>query len=316
MDPEIAAVLAPHMDHFGRAITAETFIPLLRLPNPFSPELTDEDLRRDGAFTVSERTIPGPAGSPDVDLLICTPAGAPFMTSAIYFSHGGGMVAGTIRSGLSQVLDWAQDLRSVVISVGYRLAPETPHPGPAEDCYAGLVWIAEHAAELGIDPSRIVVAGDSAGGGLSAAISLMSRDRGGPEPVGQMLISPMLDDRLDSVSSHQIGPTVWSRPANTIAWTALLGGARGGPDVSPYAAPARASDLTGLPPAYLDVGTSDIFRDETVSYASRLWEVGVQAELHAWPGGAHGFDVYASHAQLSQDARAARIRWLRRLLAP
>lgn len=317
LDPEVAAVLAPYMEHFAQPLGPEQLISILRMPSPFAPALSNDDLRRDGAFIVEERLVPGPAGAPEISLLICTPDTARTPMPILYFIHGGGMVAGSNRSGLAQVIDWAQELEAVVVSVQYRLAPETPHPGPVEDCYAGLLWIAEHAEELGVDPTRIVVAGDSAGGGLSAAISLMARDRGGPALTGQMLLCPMLDDRATTVSAHQIcAPTVWPPKANEIGWTSLLGSAYGGPDVSPYAAPARATDLSGLPPAFLDVGSVEIFRDETVAYACRLWQFGGQAELHVWPGGAHGFDVYASHAQVSQDARAARIQWLRRLLAP
>ncbi|MGW7794313.1 alpha/beta hydrolase fold domain-containing protein, partial [Streptomyces tricolor] len=182
--------------------------------------------------------------------------------------------------------------------------------------YAGLLWTAEHAREIGGDPDRIVVAGASAGGGLTAALTLLARDRRGPRPLGQLLMGPMLDDRNDTVSSRQMaGLGVWDRSANETAWTALLGDRRGGPGVSPYAAPARAADLCGLPPAFLDVGSAETFRDEVVGYASRIWQAGGVAELHVWPGGCHGFDALAPEAALSRTARAARVAWLRRLLA-
>jgi acetyl esterase/lipase len=178
-----------------------------------------------------------------------------------------------------------------------------------------LVWTAEHAAELGIAPGRIVVAGASAGGGLAAALALLARDRGGPALAGQVLMCPMLDDRNDTPSSRQMaGLGVWDRSSNKTGWTALLGEGRGGPDVSPYAAPARADDLSGLPPAFIDVGSAETFRDEDVTYATRLWQAGGRAELHVWPGGFHGFDLLAPQAAISQEARAARLRWLRRLL--
>jgi acetyl esterase/lipase len=226
------------------------------------------------------------------------------------------MILGDNRTGVVEMLDWAQEFQMVVVSVGYRLAPETPHPGPVEDCYAGLVWTAEHADELGIDPNRIIVAGGSAGGGLTAALALMARDRGGPALLGQMLICPMLDDRNDTPSARQMaGLGVWDRISNETGWTALLGAARGEPDVSPYAAPAREKDLSGLPPAFIDVGSAETFRDEDITYASRIWQAGGVAELHVWPGGFHGFDGLAPQAALSQEARAARVRWLRRLLA-
>ncbi|MYX20473.1 alpha/beta hydrolase fold domain-containing protein, partial [Streptomyces sp. SID8380] len=155
----------------------------------------------------------------------------------------------------------------------------------------------------------------SAGGGLAAGVALAARDRGGPALLGQLLMCPMLDDRNDTPSAVQMAGTgLWDREANHMGWTALLGERRGGPDVSPYAAPARAVDLAGLPPAFVDVGSAETFRDEDVAYASRLWACGVQTELHVWPGGFHGFDGIAPQAALSQTARTTRTEWLRRLL--
>jgi acetyl esterase/lipase len=203
----------------------------------------------------------------------------------------------------------------VVVSVEYRLAPETPHPGPINDCYAGLAWTAEHAAELGYEPGRLIVAGASAGGGLAAALALMARDKGGPALAGQMLICPMLDDRNDTFSARQMaGLGVWDAAANHTGWTALLGAARGGPDVSPYAAPARETDLSGLPPTFIDVGSAETFRDEDVAYAAGIWQAGGHAELHVWPGCFHGFDGMVPQAAISQEAKAARVRWLHRVL--
>lgn len=223
------------------------------------------------------------------------------------------MVSGTHRLGIR--LDWAEELGLVVVSVEYRLAPEHPHPAPVEDCYAGLVWTAEHAKEIGGDPDRIILAGGSAGGGLTAAVALLVRDREGPRAIGQLLMCPMLDDRNDTPSAHQMaGLGVWDRTSNETGWSALLGAARGTADVSPYAAPARADDLSGLPPAFIDVGSAETFRDEDVTYASSIWQAGGIAELHVWPGGFHGFDGLVPEAALSADARAARLRWLRRLL--
>jgi acetyl esterase/lipase len=275
----------------------------------------NEELARGGAFTVEERTVPGPVGAPDISLLICRPTAATTPTPAIYHIHGGGMVVGDNRTGVLWMIDLAQELHAAVVSVEYRLAPETPHPGPVEDCYAGLVWCAAHAQELGIDPQRIVLVGGSAGGGLAAAVALIARDRGGPTACGQMLICPMLDDRNDTPSAVQMaGRGVWDRTSNQTGWNALLGDARGTDAVSPYAAPARATDLSGLPPAFIDVGSAETFRDEDVSYASRIWQAGGVAELHVWPGGFHGFAGMAPHAAVSKAAAAAPLQWLRRLL--
>jgi acetyl esterase/lipase len=311
----LAAALAPLADFVSPAMTPE-MIPALREFQP-APPLTDEEISQGGAFTVEERQVPGPAGGPPVSLLIVRPTNVPKPTAALYHIHGGGMVIGHNRDQLVDPLAWAQHLGLAVVSVEYRLAPETPHPGPVEDCYAGLVWTAEHADDLGIDPSRIIVSGPSAGGGLAAAVALLCRDRRGPALAGQMLIQPMLDDRNDTPSCKQMaGVGIWDRTANQTGWRALLGEACGGPDVSPYAAPARASDLADLPPAFIDVSSAETFRDEDVTYASRIWQAGGRAELHVWPGGFHGFDTFAPQAQLSRTAKAARLHWLERLLAP
>ncbi|WP_432543480.1 alpha/beta hydrolase [Kineococcus sp. SYSU DK002] len=315
-DPE----LVPVLDVLTSARPPDAYRPdtiaEMRRPVPGVPAPTDDALSRDGAYRVEERTVPGPDGAPDVPLLLCLPrrAGAP--VPALYFIHGGGMIVGDNRFGLPEVLDLAAPLGMAVVSVEYRLAPETPHPGPVEDSYAGLRWLSEHAGELGVDPGRVVVAGMSAGGGLAAGVALLARDRGGPAIAGQMLLSPMLDDRGDSPSAHQMrGLGVWDSRSNRTGWDALLGeGVRGGPDVPAYAAPARAADLSGLPPTFVDVGSAETFRDEDVAFAGRLWQAGGRGELHVWPGGFHGFDVVAPAAALSKDAIAARAAWLRRLL--
>jgi acetyl esterase/lipase len=313
-DPELAAALAVMGEYLPPTVTAD-LIPALR-QGYLAAVAPDEALSRGGAFEVSERLVPGPDGAPDVSLLICLPTGATAPTAAIYHIHGGGMIMGSNRLGAPEFLEWAQELGAAVISVEYRLAPETPHPGPVEDCYAGLAWVAGHAGGLGIDQDRIVVAGGSAGGGLAAAVALLARDRGGPALFAQMLMCPMLDDRNDTPSARQMaGLGIWDRASNDTGWTALLGAARGGPDVSPYGAPARATDLSGLPPAFIDVGSAETFRDEAVAYAGRIWQAGGVAELHVWPGGFHGFTGLAPQATVSREATAAQRSWLRRVLA-
>jgi acetyl esterase/lipase len=275
-----------------------------------------EELGRDGRFDVTERAVPGLDGAPDVPLLICTPVGATGSRPAIYHTHGGGMFSGHHRAGLDWLLEEAEALGATLISVGYRLAPEHPHPAPIDDVYAGLLWTAEHAQELGVDPARIVVAGTSAGGGLTAALTLTVRDKGGPRPLGQLLMCPMLDDRNDSASLRQMdGCDLWDRSWNGYGWTALLGADQGGPDVPQYAAPARAADLSGLPPAFIDVGSAECLLDEDVAYAARIWQAGGEAELHVWAGGYHAFDSVAPDARISRAARQARHSWLERLLA-
>ncbi|MFE7572726.1 alpha/beta hydrolase [Streptomyces sp. NPDC057539] len=313
-DPELAAALGVIGERISALVSLDD-IPALR-ESRIVVGPSDEELRQDGAFEIEERTVPGPPGEPEISLLIGRPAGAGPALPALYSIHGGGMILGDNRAGFDSLLGWARELNLVVVSVEYRLAPEHPHPAPVEDSYAGLVWTAAHAGELGIDPGRIIVAGGSAGGGLAAAVALLARDRGGPALAGQMLMCPMLDDRNDTPSSLQMaGLGLWDRAANHTGWTALLGDRRGGPDVSPYAAPARAADLSGLPPAFIDVGSAETFRDEDVTYATRLWQAGGQAELHVWPGGFHGFEGLAPQAAISQDARNAQLKWLRRVLA-
>jgi acetyl esterase/lipase len=314
-DPELAAALDLIKDVVSPGLSPDEIEAVRQ--GPGIQMLADLDLTMDGFFEVEDRTVPGPEDAPDLSLLICRPA-APAIAGplpVLYHVHGGGMIIGNNRVGVDGPLSWAKKLGAVVVSVEYRLAPENPYPAPIEDVYAGLLWTADHAVEIGGDPERIVIAGSSAGGGLSAALALLTRDRKGPRPIGQMLLCPMLDDRNDTPSSHQMaGLGVWDRTANETGWTALLGELRGGPDVPAYAAPARAEDLSGLPPAFLDVGSAETFRDEVVAYASRLWQAGGVAELHVWPGGFHGFDGFAPQAALSQTAQAAQLNWLRRLL--
>jgi len=312
-DPELAAALAVIAEHVPSTITLE-WARQMRAQG-VGVKLTAEQLGRDGFFAVEERAVPGPPGDPDVSLLICRPVDVPGLRPVIYHVHGGGMIIGDNRTGITAALDWAQELEAVVVSVEYRLAPEYPHPAPIEDVYAGYVWTAEHAEEFGGDPERIVISGGSAGGGLTAALALLARDRKARQPLGQMLLFPMLDDQNDTPSAFQMaGIGVWDQASNEVGWTALLGEDRGTDKVSEYAAPARAEDLSGLPPALIDVGSAETFRDEAVAYASRIWQAGGVAELHVWPGGYHGFEGFAPQAAVSQAASGARLPWLRRLL--
>jgi len=261
-----------------------------------------------------ELTVPGPDGAPDITLSVVRRPGAEGSTPCVYHIHGGGMVLGNRHTGAEVFPEWIDTFGVTVVSVEYRLAPEHPHPAPVSDCYAGLRWVADHAADLGIDPARILITGGSAGGGLAAATTLMARDLGGPALIGQLLLCPMLDDRDATVSTRQFeGIGLWDRRDNVTGWTALLGDARGTADVSPYGAPARASDLGGLPPTFLDCGSAEVFRDETVEYASRIWAAGGQAELHIWAGGFHGFGR-AAHTNVARAAKAAIDSWLARVL--
>ncbi len=228
----------------------------------------------------------------------------------VVYLHGGGMIMGSVEL-YDPVLRFLASRSGVaLLSVDYRVAPEFPHPTPVEDCYAALRWAAEHAVELGYDPARIAVAGDSAGGGLAAATALVARDCGGPALAGQILVYPMLDDRNVVAPANASPVQMWSYDDNVTGWNALLGEAAGTDDVSPYAAPARADDLAGLPRTYLVVGDMDIFRDEDIAYAGRLSNSGVPVEFHLVPGAPHGFDFLAPASAISQRAYADEVRAL------
>lgn len=266
---------------------------------------------------VEDRRIPGPDGAPDIMVTIVRPTGGTTGAPAVYGIHGGGMILGHRSGAASDLIELAAEHGVVGVTVEYRLAPEHPHPAPVEDCYAGLAWMAGNADELGIDPGRILVTGGSAGGGLAAGLALLARDRGFPDLAAQMLICPMIDDRNDTISSqqfHEVG--VWPGSFNETGWDALLGpDQRGTPEISGYAAPARMDDLSGLPPAFVEVGAAEVFRDESVDYATRIWQAGGQAELHVWAGAFHGFSGIVPDAQVSQSTLASRRNWIRRVLA-
>ena len=260
---------------------------------------------------VSEHRTPGPAG--DVRVMLVRPAHATTAVPVLLHLHGGGLVVGDVGDNVDAALDVAPGW--AVASVEYRLAPEHAYPAAIDDACAALAWLAAEASSLGLDPDRVVVTGVSAGGGLAAALALLSRDRGGPTLLGQLLIYPMLDDRNDSASGHQMaGVGSWDRTANATGWGAYLGAAAGGPDTPGYASPSRAASLHGLPPTFVDVGSAETFRDECIDYAARIWAEGGDAELHVWPGAVHGFDGLAPTARLSVAARRARSSWLERLL--
>jgi len=285
-------------DIVERRVTVSALLAEIELPP--NPRVTSED-----------RSVPGPPGAPDVTVRSYRPVNADGPLPGIYFIHGGGMVLGDIAGEDAMATLLCDAVRAVVVSVEYRLAPEHPHPAAVEDCYAGLVWTAAKAAELGIDPDRLAIYGGSAGGGLALGTALLARNRGGPALCFQMPIYPMIDDRTDTPSSHEITDIgIWDRAANIEAWAWYLGGA----PADQYAAPARAEDLAGLPPTFIDVGTLDLFRDEDIAFAQRLMASGVPTELHVHPGSYHASEVFAPEAALSQRIVGTRIDALRRAL--
>jgi acetyl esterase len=261
-------------------------------------------------LTVTDRTVPGPEGAPDVAVRCYAPADHASPLPGLLYIHSGGFVVGSVDNEDARARELAAVAAAVVVSVEYRLAPEHPFPAGLHDCYAALTYLAKNAAELGVDPAHIGVAGASAGGGLAAATALMARDQGGPELCMQYLGIPELDDRLETESMRAYTDTpVWNRPNAALSWQYYLGGQQ----PSHYAAPARAGHLAGLPPAYVDVCEFDPLRDEGINYALRLVQAGVHAELHLYPGTFHGSSLIAGAAvaqRMSKDATEA----IRRLL--
>ncbi|KAL1894185.1 hypothetical protein Sste5346_005971 [Sporothrix stenoceras] len=239
-------------------------------------------------------------------------------SAAVYFIHGGGMVAGTRFSDISALFGWIKACNIVMVSVEYRLAPEHPYPAALEDCYAGLQWLFASTSELHIDPRRIILAGASAGGGLAAGVALLSRDRGGPRVMAQCLMYPMLDHTTSSASSKQyMTEGLWTGASNIAAWDMYLAGVKEGDherETLVYAVPGRAADVSGLAQTFIDVGSAEPFRDEDINFAQKLSEQGVPVELHVWPGAWHGFDQLVPTAQVSQDCAQARLAWLKRVL--
>jgi acetyl esterase/lipase len=310
LDPEVAVPLDGLLaalpggfnavpDIVRRRATVEAMLSAIEVPD--NPNVTRED-----------RTVPGPLGEPDISVRIYRPRSATGTLPGIYFIHGGGMVLGNVAGEDPVATRLCDEVGAVVVSVEYRLAPEHPHPAPVEDCYAGLLWTAGNAAELGIDPDRLAIYGGSAGGGLAIATAMIARDRGGPALRFMMPIYPMVDDRNETESSQEITDIgIWDRAANIEAWAWYLGGK----EADQYAAPARADDLAGLPPAFIDVGTVDMFRDEDIAFAQRLMAAGVPTELHVHPGSYHAAETFAPDAALSRRTWSLRTDALRRALA-
>jgi len=264
------------------------------------------------------RLIKGRGGAPDVPVFVINGGARGTARPAILQIHGGGYVTGRAEDAIVANQAMARELDCVIVSVDYRLAPETPFPGSLEDNYAALKWLHDQAATLGADPARIAVMGESAGGGHAAMLAIAARDRGEVPLAGQVLIYPMLDDRTGStraVPAH-IGHYVWTPESNRFGWTALLGRPAGSARVPYGAVPARVADLAGLPPAFIGVGSIDLFVQEDVEYANRLIGAGVPTELYVVPGGYHGFDFICADAPLARQFRAAWLAMLRRVFQP
>lgn len=296
--PAIDSALAPIVDSV--LLPEELDIKFMR---GFDLSVTlDMILESHPHLTHAQHAVPGSAGH-TIPLSVFMPATAQGPLPLLFFVHGGGMISGDRFSTIPSLVDLVQDVPCAIASVEYRLAPETPAPGGAEDCYNSIVWMSTHAADLGIDAARIIVCGSSGGAPLAAAACLMARDRSNPAvPIkAQMLLSPMLDDRCNSV--------------NRAAWNHALAGQRDTEHVSHYQAPSRATDLSSLPQAYIDAAECEVFRDPAIMYAMNMWRSGSSCELHVWPGGIHLFDAIDNpEVPVVGAAIAAKRAWLKRMM--
>jgi acetyl esterase len=281
-----------------RAARLYASLPAARVPNGMT--VTDVPVTSgDGSVITVRVYVPSEARSP-----------AP----AVLNLHGGGLVMLSVDADDRRCIAVAEQNKAIVVSVDYRLAPECPFPAPLDDCWAALLWLDDHAEELGVDHGRVAVMGSSAGGGLAAALTMMSRDRSGPALCYQHLVYPMLDDRAITRSSGMLTDArAWNREANAIAWSAYRGGCRD--DVPALAAPARAENLSGLPPCYICVGDLDLFLDEDVAYARALMAADVPVELHVYPGAFHGSPGIVPLADLSRRWAADEMASMARHLA-
>lgn len=285
-DLQIARVIPPIP--FGPRSTA---LMRARVPKPKRPP---EDL------FINDLSVPGQDGAL-IPLRLYRPRSIRDLAPVLLWIHGGGMISGHPLMDERTSIDFARTLGITVAAVDYRLAPDHPAPTQLEDCYSTLLWLQDNAEQLGIDVNRMAIGGASAGGGLTAGIALMAHDRGDVTPMFQLLVYPMIDDRTVNRADHHVpGVRMWSKSSNRYGWTSYLGRAPGGADVSPYAAPARRIDLSGLPPAWVGVGTFDLFHDEDVEYARRLREAGVPCSLDIIEGAFHGFDAILPRKPVSR----------------
>ena len=264
----------------------------------------------DKNVTMENRLIPGPAGEQKIRIYQAKESKKP--APAVVYIHGGGMILGGIEVEAATTQMLCAETGATVISVDYRKAPEFPYPCGPDDCYSAAKWVFDNASELGIDVKNIGIYGSSAGGGLALAVVLMARDRKTMNFKYMLPIYPMIDDRNETSSTHEVTEIgMWDRSGNSEAWTWYLGGK----PADSYAAPARAADLTGLPPAFIDVGALDAFRDEDADFALRLLKSGVACEFRVYPGAYHGSEIFAPEADLSKRIVASRIDALKRFIA-
>jgi len=272
----------------------------------FAAAAVDRSGRRSWTWTASRQSC----GEPHGGRASCLRSSA--RPAALLWIHGGGFVIGRAAQNDRFCGAAARDLGIVVVSVEYRKAPEHRFPAGLDDCHAGWTWMQQQAAALGIDPARVAVGGESAGGGLAASLVQRLHDAGGTQPAAQWLFCPMLDDRTAARRElDDVGHFVWTNRLNRSGWRAYLGAEPGAATVPPYAVAARRDDLSGLPPAWIGVGDIDLFADEDRAYAERLRAVGVAATLDVVPGAPHGFEIWAPDSTLAREHVARAQAWLR-----
>jgi acetyl esterase/lipase len=310
LDPELAALIAAREPLPPAPAARDDMIAAIRQRQP-----TAADVLAGSSVRHTEMTVPRRGGDGEILISVFRPQTDPAQVQpGFLFVHGGGMVGGNRFLDVEIALEWVETFDVTVITPEYRLAPEHPFPAAMNDVYDVLSWMSSRAPTLGIGPDGLFLAGTSAGGGIAAQVGLLARDLGAPRLLAQVLVCPMLDHRNRTTSSRQITQNgFWNRASNALGWSALLEGSD--PNAIPkYASPAVENDLSRLPPTYLDAGSVELFRDEVVDYASRIWAAGGEAELHVWAGGYHAFDILAPQTALSKAARAVRTGWIGRQL--
>lgn len=311
VDPELRAPLEELREMFpGGLYAIEDLAERRRTDAMLAAEMV-EAVKAAQTCSTEDVCVPGPVGSADVPVRIYRPMRPQPASPAVFFIHGGGMYLGDLDYEHATAVKICEELGALVVSTGYRKAPEHPHPAQVYDCYAALSWMRDNAGPLDLDPGRLAIFGGSAGGNLALATALKARDLEGPALSYVMALYPMVDHRNTTPSARggtAVGP--WDRRANVEAWEWFLAGQE--PDG--YAAPLHADDLSGLPPTFIDVGTADLFRDENLALAQRLLAAGVSTELHVYPGVYHAAEHYAPDAEAAQHMWTLRFRALRKAL--
>jgi acetyl esterase/lipase len=313
MDPELRAVFTRMPQSNAEELTIDTVKAMRKRPAMMA--LAHKEQTQNERVISQNKRIPSIDGNHEVPVRIYTPSQRSSILPGLLNIHGGGFIQGDLETDDLSCLHSAEDVGCIVVSVNYRLAPEHPYPAALYDCYSALEWMASNSQALGIDPSRIAISGGSAGGCLAAALALLARDRKKIKVAFQLLLSPCLDDRHCTTSSHAITDNrTFNRQMSLARWRAYLG-SNNPIEVSPYAAPARMDDLSGLPPTYIMVGDLELMRDENIEYAMRMMRAGVPTELHVYPGAFHGFNIFVPTAKISIRANQEIDEALKRALA-